>query len=132
MPDGAVGVAAFRGAVRCRRDPAGPLEVTLEGHAGGGEHVTVAFSGATDPGLPDALEDAVVEQLGPARYRIVAAARDWQLEAAAVHLHRDVSKAFYQALPPRPAPLVRRVVFGFALRLAGSRTGRAVLRALRG
>jgi hypothetical protein len=143
MPEGAVGVAAFRGAVRCRRDPAGPLEITLEGRAAGeagaageadaaGEPLTVAFSGATDPGLPDALEAAVVEQVGPARYRIAAGARDWLIEAAAVHLHRDVGRAFYQALPPRPAPFARRLGFRLALRLARSRAGLAVLRALRG
>jgi hypothetical protein len=137
MPEGAVGVATFRGAVRCRRDPAGPLEITLEGRAAGeadaaGEPLSVAFSGATDPGLPDALEGAVVERVGPARYRIAAGARDWLIEAAAVHLHRDVARSFYQALPPRPAPLARRLVFRMALRLARSRAGLAVLRALRG
>lgn len=132
MVEGAVGVAAFRGAVRCRRDPAGPLEVTLEGLEAGGEPLTVAFGGATDPGLPDALEDVVVARVGPARYRIAAAARDWQVEAAAVHVHRDIADPFYRALPPRPAPLVRRLVLRFGLRLAGSRAGLAVLRALRG
>ncbi|MGB6605454.1 MAG: hypothetical protein WBE65_14310, partial [Steroidobacteraceae bacterium] len=90
MPEGAAGVAMFRGAVRCRRDPAGALEITLEGLAGGeaegaGEPVTVAFSGATDPGLPEALEDAVVGRLGPGRYRIAAGAREWLIGAAAVH-----------------------------------------------
>jgi hypothetical protein len=137
MPEGAAGVAAFRGAVRCRRDPAGPLEISLEGRAAGeahgaGEPVTVAFSGATDPGLPEALEEAVVQRLAPTRYRIAAGAREWLIEAAAVHVHRDVGRAFYQALPPRPAPAVRRLVLRLALRLAGSRAGLSVLRALRG
>jgi hypothetical protein len=130
MPEGAAGVAAFRGAVRCRREPAGPLEVTLEGSDAGGP-LTVAFSGASDPGLPDALGEAVVEQVGPKRYRIAAGGREWLIEAAAVHVHRDVARVFYQALPPRPAPAVRRLVFRLALRLAGSRAGLSVLRALR-
>jgi hypothetical protein len=131
MPEGAVGVAAFRGAVRCRRDPAGPLEITLEGLEAG-EPLSIAFSGATDPGLPDALQDVRVERVGPARYRIAAGARDWLIEAAAMHLHRDVGRAFYQALPPRPAPAVRRLAFRCALWLARSRAGLAVLRVLRG
>lgn len=131
MPDGAVRVAAFRGAVRCRRDPGGPLGIVLEGFESG-EPVCVAFSGAAAAGLPDSLGDAVVERLGPTHYRIAAGARDWVIEAAAVHVHRDVSEAFYRALPPRPAPAARRLVLRLALRLAGSRAGLAVLRALRG
>jgi hypothetical protein len=131
MPDGAVPIAAFRGTVRCRRDPAGPLAITLEGFESG-EPLSVAFSGATDPGLPEALEDAVVERLAPTHYRIAAGARDWVIGAAAVHVHRDVSRVLHQALPPRPAPAARRLVLRLALRLAGSRAGLAVLRALRG
>jgi hypothetical protein len=137
MPEGALGVAAFRGAVRCRRDPAGPLEITLEGRAAdatgaAGEPLAVAFSGAADPGLPEALEDAVVERLGPARYRIAAGGRDWLVEAAAVHLHLDLAREFHQALPPQPAPALRRLAFRLALLLARSRAGLAVLRALSG
>jgi hypothetical protein len=137
MPEGAVGVAAFRGAVRCRRDPAGPLEITLEGRAAdatsaAGEPLAVAFSGATDPGLPEALEDAVVERVAPARYRIAAGGRDWLLEAAAVHLHLDLARALYQALPPQRAPTGRRLTFRLALWLARSRAGLALLRALSG
>jgi hypothetical protein len=134
MSDGALAVAAFRGVVRCRRDSAGPLEITLEGRAAdaAGEPLSVAFSGATDPGLPDTFEEVMVERVGPTRYRIAAGARDWLMEAAAVHLHRDVARAFYQALPPRPAPFGRRLVFRLALGLARSRIGLAVLRALRG
>jgi hypothetical protein len=131
MPEGASGVAAFRGAVRCRRDPAGPLGITLEGNDAA-HPLTVAFSGATDPGLPDALEEAVVEQVGLKRYRVTAGGRQWLIEAATVHVHLDPAGAFYQALPPRPAPAVRRLGFRLALRLAGSRAGLAVLRALRG
>jgi hypothetical protein len=131
MPDGVAGVAAFRGAVRSQRDPAGPLEITLEGSEAGNP-LAVAFSGARDPGLPDTLEGAVVEQVGLTRYRIAAGGREWLMEAAAVHVHLDPGKAFYQALPPRPAPPLRRLVFRLALRLAGSRAGLAVLRALRG
>jgi hypothetical protein len=131
MAEVPTGVAAFRGPVRCRRDPAGPLEITLEGHAAG-DPLTIAFSGATDPGLPEALDDAVVERVGPARYRIASGTRAWLIEAAAIHLHRDVAREFYRALPPRPAPAARRLVFRLALLLAGSRAGLAVLRALRG
>ncbi len=140
MAEVPTGVAAFRGAVRCRRDPAGPLEITLEGRAAGevaeagaaGDPLTIAFSGAADPGLPEALDDVMVERVGPARYRIASGTRAWLIEAAAIHLHRDVAREFYRALPPRPAPAARRLVFRLALLLAGSRAGLAVLRALRG
>ncbi|MFZ1906877.1 MAG: hypothetical protein WAU56_15925, partial [Steroidobacteraceae bacterium] len=95
MAEVPTGVAAFRGAVRCRRDPAGPLEITLEGRAAGevaeagaaGDPLTIAFSGAADPGLPEALDDVMVERVGPARYRIASGTRAWLLEAAAIHLH---------------------------------------------
>jgi hypothetical protein len=133
MPE-AAGVAAFRGTVHCRREPAGPLQITLEGCAldAAAEPLSVAFSGATDPGLPETLADAAVERLGPTRYRIGAGGREWLIEAAAVHLHRDPSRAFREALPPQPASVGRRLVFRLALRLAGSRAGLAVLRALSG
>jgi hypothetical protein len=134
MPDSAPRLAAFRGAVRCRRDPAGPLEITFEGRASdaAGEPLAIAFSGATDPGLPETLEDAAVERVGLKGYRVTAGGREWLIEAAAVHPHLDLTRTFLEALPPQAAPAGRRLIFRLALWLAGSRAGLAVLRALSG
>ncbi|HYL01173.1 MAG TPA: hypothetical protein VEU78_08255 [Steroidobacteraceae bacterium] len=127
-------LARFQGAVTCAREPRGPLGLTVSGRTAGppAEQLELAFAGAAPAGLPGQLEDAVVERLGPGRYRIASGARTWTLAARSVHLHTDVAAGFYRAIPPRPAPLLRRALFGAMLTLARSRGGIAVLRALRG
>jgi hypothetical protein len=128
-----VRVARFRGAVSCAREARGPLGLTLTGRTADppGEALELAFAAAAPGDLPGQLEDALIERTGPGRYRIASGARSWTFAARSVHLHRDVAPAFYRAIPPRPAPLVRRLVFGAMLRLAASRAGIALVRALR-
>ena len=135
MPDPqAATVAYFIGAVSCTRTPGGPLGLTLSGRTADrpGEEVQLAFAGTAPADLPGELEDAIVERAGPGRYRIASGAQAWTLAARSVHLHRDVAEGFYRAIPPRPAPRVRRFVFGAMLTLARSRVGIALLKALRG
>jgi hypothetical protein len=126
-------VARFRGAVRCAREPHGPLGLTLTGRTAEhpGEEARLAFAGTAPADLPERLEDAVVERGGPGEYRIASATRSWQVAARSVHLHREVADGFYRAIPPRPAPLVRRMLFRVMLGIAGSRLGIALVRALR-
>jgi hypothetical protein len=126
-------VAEFRGGVRCRRTPQGPLGLTLTGRTGGhpGEELELAFAGAAPAALPEQLEDVVIERAAAGEYRIVSGARAWPVAARSVHLHREIAERFYRAIPPRPAPLVRRMLFGVMLRLARSRVGIALLKALR-
>jgi hypothetical protein len=123
----------FSGAVRCER-AAGTLRFTLSGVAMDppAQPVQVGFATAAPQGMPAQLQDAVVEEAVPGVFRIASPAGEWTLTAAAAHVHRDVAASFYRALPPRPVPLAKRVFWRLVLMLAGSRTGVALLRALRG
>jgi hypothetical protein len=126
-------LVAFRGAVVVQRHSAGAVGLTLVGAAGEspGEPTTLAFSGKAPGGLPDGLADLNVVAAGATRYLLESAAREWPLEAAAAHLHHDVSTAFYRALPPRHVPLAKRCLWALVLTLAASRSGLALLAALR-
>jgi hypothetical protein len=125
-------LVTFRGAVRCAR-ARGPLGVTLIGETPErpGEPTALAFSAAAPAGLPDTLDNAVVERLGADQYRIYSPPREWMIAAAAVHLHREIAAQFYRAIPPRPVPLPKRWLWKVVLALAASRAGLAALRALR-
>jgi hypothetical protein len=125
-------VVTFRGPVSCRRG-ALPLGLTLVGETAEhpGEPAELAFSGAVPADFPDALEGALVERVAAHRYRIASAPREWQIEATAVHLHRDIAVPFYRAIPPRSVPLAKRIFWRVVLALAASGTGRALLRTLR-
>ncbi len=129
MPDP---IVSFRGRVSCLRGAA-PLGLTLTGETPEqpGEPAALVFSGAAPADLPESLEGAVIERVGAHQYRIRSAPREWLLAATAVHLHRDVAARFYRAIPPRPVPLLKRLFWRVVLGLAASRTGLALLRALR-
>jgi len=134
MPEGQVAaVARFSGVVSCARSSHGPLGLTLSGRTADypDEELQLAFAGAAPADLPERLEDAVIERAAPGEYRIVCAARAWTVAARSVHLHREVAGRFYRAIPPRPAPLARRMLFGVMLGLARSRAAIALLKALR-
>jgi hypothetical protein len=123
-------LATFRGGVRCRR---GMRTLALSGMTAQspGEETTLTFSAAAPCDCPEALEDAVVERLEGAQYRIRSGERAWPIEAEAVHLHREIAAAFYRAIPPRPAPWSKRLFWAIVLALAASRPGLAALRMLR-
>jgi len=105
----------------------------LSGVAAGApaEQAVLAFSAPAPREFPDEIADAVIERTDPGRYRIASRTREWLIDAAAVHVHRAVATPFYAALPPRPVPPARRVLWRAALALAASRAGLSVLRALR-
>ena len=126
-------LVAFHGPVAVQRDSAGALGLTLRGEAGEdpAEPTCLAFSGRAPGGLPDALVDLQVVAAGARRYLLEGAGREWPLEAAAAHLHHEVSTAFYRALPPRRVPLAKRCLWALVLTLAASRAGLALLAALR-
>jgi len=125
-------LASFRGPVSCR-SVAGVPGLTLSGDTAEapGEPTAVAFSAAAPAEFPDTLEDVRVERLAPGRYRISSAPREWLIDAAAVHVHREIANEFYHAIPPRPAPWRKRLFWRLVLALAASRTGLALLKALR-
>ena len=124
-------LATFAGRVTCIRAQGTP-GLTLHGDTAEapGEPTALAFSAAAPADFPAELEDAVVERLDGGQYRIRSRAREW-LIGAPLHLHREIAARFYRAVPPRPAPLARRLFFRIVLALAASRTGLALLRALR-
>jgi len=126
-------LARFSGAVTCVRSSRGPLGLMLAGRTAdpSGEEMQVAFAGAASGDLPARLEDVVIERRGPGEFLVASAGRAWTIGARSVHVHREVAAAFYRAIPPRPAPLRRRMLYGLMLRLARSRAGISLLRALR-
>lgn len=126
-------VATFHGAVDCRRDPGAPLAVTLSGPSieHPDEPLSLGFAAVAVPELPAVLTDPLIEHDGGDAYRIVTAGGTWRIAARAVHLHREVGRSFYQAIPPRPVPRVRRALWRTVLAFAASRVGVAALRALR-
>lgn len=125
-------IVRFQGGVSCRRDE-GPLGLTLTGRTSDRpeEVATLAFAGAAPQGLPEALEDATVEQDEAGRYRIWSGTREWLLCARSAHLHREVSSTFYRAISPRPVPWSKRLFWRVVLALAASRMGKTLLLTLR-
>jgi hypothetical protein len=123
----------FRDGVSCRREPQGPLGLTLSGRTRDRpeERATLAFSGPAPEGLPEALENAVVEQLDDGTYRITCEGGEWRVSATAAHVHREIATAFYRVVSPRRPRWSRRVFWRIVLGLAGNPTGRGLLLALR-
>ena len=123
----------FRDGVSCRREPEGPLGLTLYGRTRDrpDEMASVAFSGPAPEGLPEALEAATVEQLEDGTYRIACEGGEWRVSATVAHLHREVATAFYRVVPPRRPRWSRRVFWRIVLSLARHPTGRRLLFALR-
>jgi len=126
-------VLAFRGGVSCRREPDGPLGLTLIGWTSDhpDERVSLAFSGPAPQTLPEVLEDPVVDRLDEQHYRIASPPREWIVEARAIHLHREIATTFYRAIPPRQAPWSRRFFFRVVLGLMRTAWGKRLLLALR-
>jgi hypothetical protein len=118
----------FLGWISCRRDGEGPLGLILVGRTKDrpDEPVQMAFACAAPLDLPDALEEATVERLGPRQYRLSSGDRSWTLDGVA-HVHREVASAFYKAVPPRPVPFRKRLFWRVMLGLAGTAAGRWLL-----
>jgi hypothetical protein len=116
----------FRGPVACRRDGCGPLGLVMSGHTGQRpqELVHFSFTGAAPEDLPGTLDDATVARLSRESYRISSGARAWMVTARAVHVHREVAREFYQAVPGRPVRLMQRVFWRIVLAVAATPAGR--------
>ena len=128
-----VRIATFLGGVSCRRDPNGPLGLTLVGRTitHPDELVSLAFAGAAPEDLPDALEAPTVDRMDAHRYRIAGSAREWILQATGAHLHREVAATFYSVVSPRAPPWSKRLFWRLVLTMAASPTGKRLLLALR-
>ena len=123
-------LATFRGPVTCRRDVSG---LTLTGCAAdcADDILIVTFIAAAVPDLPDSLSAAIIRARDERHYRIMSGSRDWLMEATSVHVHRDIGREFYRAIPPCPVPLTKRFLWRVLLALAGTRTGKRLLLSLR-
>ena len=123
-------LAAFRGPVTCRRTA---NTLTLSGSAADSadDCLILTFISASIPEVPDSLASAAVRALDERHYRITSAARDWIVEATSLHVHRDIGNAFYRAVPPRPAPLKKRLFWRVVLALAATGAGKRLLLSLR-
>ena len=121
-------IVRFRGGVSCRREE-GPLGLTLIGRTTDrlDEMATLAFAARAPDGLPEALEDATVEEVEAGRYRIWSGRREWVFPARSVHLHREVSAVFYRAIAPRPVPWKKRMFWNVVMAMAASRLGKRLL-----
>lgn len=124
-------LAAFRGPVTCRRTF---NALVLSGAAADppADVLILTFADPTGAALPDSLTGAAILALGERRYRITSGSRDWSIEAASMHVHRDIGSAFYRAIPPRPVPLTKRLFWRVVLALAGTGAGKRLLLSLRG
>lgn len=122
----------FGGGVSCRWEGAPPV-LTLAGRSADfpEEIASMMFYGAATENLPEALEDVVVQQIGAGVYRVCSGEQGWPISARSVHLHRDIAAAFYQAIPPRPVPLGKRIFWRVVLTLVSHPFGKKLLLALR-
>lgn len=122
--------AAFRGQVTCSRTADA---LTLSGAAADSaeDRLILTFGSSSIPDIPHSLTAANVRAVDAHHYRITSASGDLTLAATSLHIHRDIGKAFYRAVPPRPVPLGKRLFWRLVLWLAGSRTGKRVLSSLR-
>ncbi len=111
-------VIRFDGVVECQAGTA-PLALLLTGQSGG-LPAELAFATAAAPPLPPRLQAPQVESLRPGAWRISAGSAQWTVEAASIHLHRNVAAVFYRAVPPRPVPWRKRLFFRTLLAFAAT------------
>lgn len=123
-------VAALRGPVTCART-ANALILSGAAADSAADRLILTFIAAAIPDIPDSLSAASVHALDEHHYRITSESGDLLVETISVHVHRDVGKAFYRAVPPRRVPVAKRLFWLLVLALAGSRTGKRVLASLR-
>lgn len=129
-PASSAPLAAFRGPVGCSRCG---HALILSGAAADSadDRLILTLIRPSIPDIPLPLSAISVSALDGGRYRIASGSGDLLIEAAAVHLHRDIGRVFYRAVAPRPAPLGKRLFWRLVLSLAGSRAGKRLLASLR-
>ncbi|HEX4268724.1 MAG TPA: hypothetical protein VHY36_12615 [Steroidobacteraceae bacterium] len=122
--------AAFRGAVTCSRT-ANALILSGAAADSADDRLILTFVSASMPDIPQSLSAASVHAVDGSHYRIVSGSGDLVVEATSLHVHRDIGRAFYRAVPPRRVPLKKRLFWRVVLWLAGSGAGKRVLSTLR-
>jgi hypothetical protein len=123
-------LAAFRGQVACTRT-ANALILSGAAADSDDDRLILTLTSPSIPDIPDSLTAVILTAIDEHRYRIASESGDLVVEAVSLHVHRDIGRTFYRALPPRPVPLAKRIFWLLVLSLAGSRTGKRVLASLR-
>jgi hypothetical protein len=77
--------------------------------------------------LPRELNDVIVHRIDASHFQLASPDHEWLLSATGVHVHRDVSEVFYKAVPPRPVPLSKRLMWRIIVGLADTPIGRALI-----
>jgi hypothetical protein len=122
-------IIQFSGRIDCRRDGCGPLGLIMSGHTAlhPRQLVHLCFAGTAPPDLPRSLDGAAVAQVGEESYCITSDASSWTLSARAAHLHREVTREFYAAVPGEPVRWTQRLFWRIVLTLAATSAGRWLL-----
>ena len=123
-------LAAFRGTVTCSRT-AGSLILSGAAADSADDRLIVTLVSPSIADIHGPLTAVILTAAGEHRYRISSGSGDLIVEATSLHVHRDIGRAFYRAVPPRPVPLTKRLFWSLVLWLAGSRTGKQILASLR-
>jgi hypothetical protein len=87
----------------------------------------LSLAGAGPADFPQTLENAAVFRASEESYCITSGARSWTVSARAAHLHREVAREFYQALPAQPVSWTQRLFWRIVLALAATSAGRRLL-----
>lgn len=116
-------VVRFTGPVTCLLDDTGPLGLTMVGRAGDAS-VQVSLQCSAPRDFPSRLESAAVLRLGADRVRVTSAGLQRELVARRTFVHRNASAALQRALPPRSAPLGKRLFWRAVLLLAATPAAR--------
>jgi hypothetical protein len=119
-------LATFRGAVSCARS-ANTLTLSGADADCADDRLILTFVSSSLPDVPDVLRGASVRAMDARHYRITSPSRDFDIETSSLHLHRDIGRAFYRAIPPRRVPLKKRIFWRVVLWFAGTAAGKRVL-----
>jgi hypothetical protein len=117
-------VLRFTARVACRREASAPLGLTMIGRVAPDEVAYLSLACTAPADLPAWLDDCAVQKVDAEHYRISAGERTWLLAASRCLVHRDVGAAFYRAIPPRPAPWPKRLMWRVLLGALATPLGR--------
>lgn len=120
---------AFHDVVSCRREDSGPVGLTMMGRTSDHPAEVVHLHFTCPPGVyvPEVLENPLVERFDARRYVIRSGGQEWFVPATTVHLHREIGTVFYQAIPPRPVPIGKRIFWRVVLGLIARPWGKRLL-----
>ncbi len=120
----------FAGAANWVAGP-GPGGVTLLGRImeadGSTTPAQLSLIGAQLQQLPQAMPDLTFETVDSQEILLRSGTREWRSACITWQLHRDVGAAFYTAIPPRRAPLGRRLTWRVLLGIAATAPGQWLL-----